>query len=114
MTVQLSSRFESRDMLELALMRLRQSGIAFSVSNIASTPGKGGVTDETTGFFTSYLASNQLGIAGCGFPGVFEEEWRDLAHAAGEVLTIKLRAEHLELAKEILLSANSKDVKVVV
>ena len=118
MNAQLSSRFESRDMADLAVMRLRRSGIAFSVSRVALENHIGHGTAATATILPNFGMENSLGIdTGVGtfapltqFHGYTAER----GSSENTVLSIKVRSDQLNRARDILRSSNGSDIRITV
>ena len=114
MTLQLSVNYENRDAADLALMHLRQGGVAFSVLDITSV--RGGGSGSGGGQFSMPAHANST-LALCqadapAMPGV-QPDSMEAGHRGGEAMRLKVRAEHLIRAKDILTGCGGKNVRVI-
>ena len=117
MTVKLSANYINRDAADFALMRLRQGGIAFSVTDIVSLSGRNG--ESNLNWHSPLIQSNNLMSMSSmgGLPLTSGQEFITAesivpGHKRGEQLLIKVRTEYLSKAREILTGCGGKDVQI--
>jgi len=113
MNAQLSSRFESRDMADMALTRLRRAGIAYSSARVATENRAG--SSVSAADFTGFLMEQGMGAdVTSGFVPVIPYHGLVASAGAGEtaVLSIKVSADQLDRARDVLRSSNGRDVRI--
>jgi hypothetical protein len=115
MTIELSANFVSRDAADLALMRLRQGGLAFSVMDIRPVSGRtspeAGSSARALGHANNLLALNQQSIT-LDLPQYLAENSIS-GHRGGEIMILKIRSEYLSKAKELLTGCGGKDIRLL-
>ena len=117
MNAQLSSNFESRDLADLAVTRLRRAGIAFSVSRVTkeTRPAHGSSAMDIA---ADAQLQNLMGIdvgAGIFTPVLpFHGYTPGRGSAENTKLSIKVRSDQLDRARDILRSSNGTDIRISV
>ena len=117
MNAQLSSSFESQDLADLAVMRLRRTGIAFSVSRVVKeTPPTHGSSEMDIA--ANAMLQNLMSVdAGAGIftPVIpFHGYTPTVGSTESTVLSIKVRSEQLDRARDILRSSNGTHIRISV
>ena len=113
MTAQLTARFDSRDAADLALMRLRRSGVPFTVGGLTVGGAGAGAAIEA---FSPYpvTMTNQLGAMDPAIPHLGARAL--MARTGGTeggsaLLQLRLPAEALPRAREIIRTALGRDIR---
>ncbi len=112
MTTQLTAVFDDRDGADLALMRLRRNGIAFSVADISAPDRRRqsdmpllGAAPPPDGTGGASVLPGQMYAAVLGSRAVMERS----AAAAGQArLTLHVRADQVLRAREIIATVKGR------
>lgn len=118
MTSQLTARFESRDAAELAISRLRRSGMTFSVAKLTPAVKSSG-NDLAESMVNVVFPYNQASISPLGatnggmYPhmGMRAMMKGDPERSGGAVLRIRVGDSSLERAREILRSSHGTEIR---
>lgn len=121
MTAELVSKFENRDMADLAVTRLRRAGVAFSVSRLSESqlrsggdvpPGAFNITFPYTTTATNVFDAVVKPYAPMGARAMMERDTGGYGTEA--VLKVRVGSGDLHRAREILRSSHGTDIRVVI
>lgn len=110
-----TARFEDRDSADLALMRLRRSGVSYEYGGLLTSGGERKVTAQVFSPYSPTM-TNSLGSSDFFFPqigsrAIFSRE--DSLPKGDVILKISVSGEDISRARDVLRSCGGYGIEVI-